>query len=227
MNAETIDEYCEILSERSGFYRLLAGFYFKEVTDDLINALTAFPVPDLDRESLLYQGYREMKTYLVRRGPDPRTDLAVDYARVFLSAGTYEGEAANPYESIYTSEEGLIMQDARDEVRLIFIRQGVSVDESLNLPEDHLSFELEFMAIMSEKALALVQEKRFTELAENLRVQSSFIDDHLENWLPDLQQRIEGCAQQRFYPAICMITRGYVGEDKKLLGDMIARIDAV
>lgn len=227
MAALSTREFIEILDERAEFYRFLANLYYREVNDDLIDRLSSLTLPEGEESSLFCQGYRQMKEYLVRRGPDPRTDLAVDYARVFLSAGTFEGEAAVPYESIYTSEDGLIMQEARDDVRRIYLEQGVNVDECLNMPEDHLSFELEFLALMSRRSSDLLAKGRHDELRSVFEMQIGFIEDHLENWLPILQDRIEGCAKLTFYPAVVKITRGYVQEDKMLLRDMIEEIQAL
>ena len=95
-----------------------------------------------------------MRRYLARRGPDARQDLAVDYARVFLAAGVYEGETAVPYESVYTSPEGILMQDSRDEVVRAYRRWGLAIPRDLNVPEDHLAFELEFMGRLSERIAA-------------------------------------------------------------------------
>ena len=56
--------------------------------------------------------------------PAPADDLAVDYARVFLGAGEANGKAAYPYESVYTSPEGLVRQEARARVRAIYAAGG-------------------------------------------------------------------------------------------------------
>ncbi len=221
MNEQLVDEMKSALSERSAFYRFLSSIFFKEVTDELIDKLHAQVATVEDDGTLAGQGWRELRHYLSRKGPDPRTELAVDYARTFLAAGTVEGDAACPFESIYTSEEHLIMQDARDEVRLEYIRQGVNVDASLNLPEDHLSFELEFMAIMSDRAhTALVQDDAATARAA-LQVQRDFAQAHLLNWLPLLTEAVINTAHQEFYVAICHITQGFVEQDVELLDEMI------
>ena len=45
-----------------------------------------------------------------------RQELAVDFAGSILAAGSYEERRATPYESVFTSETGLLMQEARDDV---------------------------------------------------------------------------------------------------------------
>lgn len=222
MDANAKQEYCQVLQQRADFYRLLSSLYFKEVTDEFIVTFGELPAPDPSDNALLNEGFTSLAKYLARKGPDPRTDLAVDYARVFLSAGVYEGVSANPYESIYTSEEGLIMQDARDQVRAIYISQGLGVDEAHNLPDDHISFELEFLALMSDKARKFVLEDDGCALEENLQVQHDFICTHLLNWLPCLAEKIDACAGKPFYPAVMRITRGFLEEDRSLLAELLS-----
>lgn len=218
MSALQFQEMSEMFADRAAFYRLLSSLFFKEVTEKFLDTLQSQPLPTQD-ETLFGQGCRELKHYLVRKGPDARTDLAVDYARCFLAAGILEGDAACPYESIYTGEEPLIMQEARDQVRAIYISQGVNVDENLHLPEDHLSFELEFLAIMSDRAQKACLEQNATELQSNIAVQQAFIDEHVLNWLPSLDKNLQAVAREQFYPAILHMTQGYLQLDKDFLDE--------
>lgn len=216
-------ELIEIFEERASFYRLLSSLYFKEVSAVFIKELAQMDLPIEDDGSLLGEGYHRLRRYLVKRGPDPRTDLAVDYARVFLAAGTYEGESAVPYESIYTSKEGLIMQEARDEVRKIYIQNSVNVSASLNMPEDHLSFELEFLAIMSDRAIEAVRVNDRDLFTENIAIQRDFIVQHPLAWIEALREKVEACSKRAFYPAIAMITEGYLEKDCELLDEILEK----
>ena len=134
----------------AAFYALLSSIFYLELTEEQIDGLaeSGFAFPDDGSE--VGDACAAMRRYLARRGPDARQDLAVDYARVFLAAGVYEGETAVPYESVYTSPEGILMQDSRDEVVRAYRRWGLAIPRDLNVPEDHLAFELEFMGRLSE-----------------------------------------------------------------------------
>ena len=67
-------------------------------------------------DPLIAEGFEDIRRYLRKCDTGTRQELAVDYAHTFLAAGNYESFAATPYESVFTSETGLLMQDARDEV---------------------------------------------------------------------------------------------------------------
>ena len=106
------EELAEVNAARKGFYEFLASMYKLELTDEQIETLAKQDLP-ADAE-YVGAGYATVKEYLRHRDAGTRQELAVDYARVFLCAGMYEQLMAPPYESVYTSEEHLLMQDARD-----------------------------------------------------------------------------------------------------------------
>ena len=123
------EEVAAVNAARKGFYEFLASVYKLELTDEQIATVATQALP-LDDE-YVGGGYAQVKEYLRHRDSGTRQELAVDYARVFLCAGMYEQMTAPPYESVYTSEEHLLMQDARDAV-LAFYR-----GEELDLPSDN------------------------------------------------------------------------------------------
>ena len=130
------------------------------------------------------------------------------------------------------------MQDARDEVRAVYIANGVDVDHGLHLPEDHLAFELEFLAIMSDRVAemlapdasgsegALAGGELLKALESNLVTQRTFVGDHLLNWLPKLEEKVVELSAQGFYPAMMHLTQAYVACDAALLDEMIGVVRA-
>lgn len=168
LDAENSVGLREFFENARDFYALLSSIFYLELTEEQIDGLaeSGFSFPDDGSE--MGDACAALRRYLARRGPSARQDLAVDYARIFLAAGVYEGETAVPYESVFTSPEGLMMQDARDEVVRVYRRCGLKVPRDLNVPEDHLAFELEFMGRLSGRiaeALA-VGEDAVCEVAE-------------------------------------------------------------
>ncbi|WP_165046126.1 molecular chaperone [Adlercreutzia sp. ZJ138] len=218
------------------FYALLSSIFYLELTEEQINGLaeSGFDYPDDDTD--MAHACADMRRYLARRGANARQDLAVDYARVFLAAGVYEGDTAVPYESVYTSPEGIMMQDSRDDVVRIYAENGLVIPRDLNVPEDHLAFELEFMSRMSGRIAEAIQAETEVEAdaeteveadaetpsAEALaRTQLAFIDEHLLNWVPDLLSRVETWAKLPFYPAITKMTLCYIRENRALLEELL------
>ena len=211
-----LSEYVELMTSRESMYRFLGRLYFVEVDENLFDQLKKMIFPSETGVDEMDEGYRLLKNYMNNAGLDPITDLAVDYARVFLGAGVYEGTVANPYESVYTSPERLIMQDARDEVLAAYLSKGLAVETDYNIPEDHISLEFEFMAHMCAEAKGALEDKNWAGFGESL----AFLHNHLLNWVPDFCKDIETCSSTDFYQGLAKLTMGYLQIEKELLDEL-------
>lgn len=216
-------ELDEIFTENAQTYLFLSQIFFKELSEEAIDQLAAASYPEDTGNECLDQGYQMVNRYFKFKSTDPRAELACEYARIFLGAGRYTEvrDIAAPYESVFTSEEQLVMQESRDDVYRRFLEDGFKVDPSLREPEDHLTFELEYLASMSTQASELLRSNDEEGLARNVARQKTFINEHLLNWLPDLQKAAQTYAKLTFYVGMILVTRGFLEETESLLGDII------
>lgn len=165
-------------------------------------------------------GFDENSERNARNPEDAITDLAADYAKIFLAAGISQGSAAFPYESVYTSPDGIIMQDAWETVRKCYESVGlIKNGETSGLFEDHIALELEFMAFLCEEA------RRDPDCSDWLIKQREFLREHLLNWVPAFAADVDQYADTLFYKAIANITVGFLRFDQKLLGSVEASFD--
>ena len=134
-------------------------------------------------------------------------DLAVDYARIFLSAGVAQGKAAFPYESVYTSRQHLMMQESQGDVAALFAKRGLEVrKDTYRMPEDHLGLLLEYMAILCKEG----QQKE----------QQDFLRNHLLNWIFAFTADMIKYASTDFYRGLGKLTKGFLSMERSLLADM-------
>ena len=217
MHSVTNDEM--LLTQREQMYRFLGRIYHVEMDRALLKKVRVMRFPDASGVPGLEEGYRLLESWLGNPGYDPVTDLAVDYARTFLGAGIHERDAAYPYESVYTSPEKLIMQDARDQVVAVYLARGLHVSEKMDFPEDHVALELEFMARLCWEGRRALKKKK--GLADCYREQKKFLEEHLLNWVPGFCADVEKYASTDFYRAAAKITLGYLRLDQGLLTDLI------
>lgn len=219
---EIISEYKELMTNRENLYRFLGRLYKIEVDQSLLDQLKTMSFPVNSGEAELEDGFRLLEKYLRELGLDPLTELAVDYARVFLGAGIYEGTVANPYESVYTSPERLIMQDAWEEVVGAYHVKGLDKVETLDFPEDHISLEFEFMAFLCQETLKALEKQDWHAISGSLMEQEVFLIKHLSNWVPAFCADIETCASTEFYLAVAKITNGFLRLEHALLEELIS-----
>ena len=223
--SQVVGQIVAVNTGRAGYYRMLGSLFFTELTQDQVDHLAAMDMSVLDGgEATIAEGYEDMSRYLAKGASNAREQLAVDYAHVFLAAGNYETYAATPYESVFTSEVGLLMQEARDEVYKMYCEEHVQPDESLHVPEDHITFEFQFMATLIERMNDALQAGEFEETLYYAQTCKKFHQEHQINWVDDLCDAIMDCAKTRFYRGVSKVTRGYVHMETEVIDDVIAAL---
>ena len=193
--------------QRADFYRLLSRLYRVEADQTLLDALKALSFPTAD--GVLGEGYELLKNYLSTCGNNALEELAVDYATVFLAAGSADGAAAIPCESVYTSPKKIFMQDAWEDVCRIYGEHGLGKNSSCkDLMEDHVAVELEFMAVLVE--------------SRDVAAQKAFLEGHLLNWMGGFTADIDKYARRDFYKAVGRITLGFLQGEQLLLSALVS-----
>ena len=198
-----------IVSARAQFYRLLSRMYLLEVDESLWNALVKMAFPVAAAEGDLKAGYEAVAGYCQANAGAEVTavldDLAVDYARLFLSAGVAQGKAAFPYESVYTSRKHLVMQDSRMEVVALYQKRGITpAKDNYNVPEDHLGYLFAYMALLCDEGAEAEQK--------------AFLKNHLCNWVSAFTVDMGKYAATDFYRGLAKMTRGFLLLEQGLLG---------
>lgn len=217
--------YLETSDNRLAMYSFLARMYRTEVDADLLHALRSIDFAVEGGDDEYASGLAHLQEYLAHPSFATRQDLAVDYAKVFLAAGISQGGAAFPYESVYTSEDGLVMQDARDDVVALYREKGLAV-EGVVEPEDHIAFEFEFMGELIREGRQAALEKDEGALAASLEEQRSFMQRHLLNWVPEFCGDVKLYADTAFYGAIASVTAGFLSMDSSQIDESLAETEA-
>lgn len=224
---EQVMTFGELMAMRAGVYRMLGSVYFTELTAEQIEEFSQYDFEafaGLDEE--LAAGAKEVQRALRHVNSSTREELAVDYAHTFLAAGAGKNDVrAVPYESVYTSESGLLMGAARQSVYKTMLKEGVLPDSMLRTPDDHLSFECEFMATLADRAAQAQAEGDAEEAKRLLEVQQEFRINHLENWIGMLYDAIDSHCRTRFYRGIGLMTKAFVRFDKELLAEGFALLE--
>ena len=208
-----------LMLQRQAMYQFLARAFRSEVDQELLDTLARIDlaaetgVPEIDR------GYRTLASWLMTVDDSTLAALGAEYARIMLGAGPSGGGGAFPYESVYTSPQGLLMQEARARVADLYRAEGLAGEPTE--PEDHLALELEFVAHLCAGAARVLAAGEMEAAARNLLAQRAFLTEHLLNWAPRLCGDVARLATSDFYRAIADITSAYLVIDHDLLAGLL------
>ena len=210
----------DLMNRRAQTYGMLARLFREEVDLETLRELQGMRFPAATGSPKVDEGYHQLFDYLKGAWEDSVTDLAVDYVRTFIGHGVNGYSAAYPYESVYTSERRLLMQEARAEV-LATLRENELKRGTWNEAEDHIALELEFMQRMALRAAEALAEDAEDEAVAYLRTSYEFMENHLLNWLPMLVTDMRLHSKTLFYQGLGQLTLGTVEEDAAVLRELL------
>ena len=219
MNMSRKAEFKQLMINRRNLYHLLSRFFQKEVDEEFFEIIQKIKFP-VDREENALTEFRDallrLNEYFEYDAGETLDDLAADYAKTFLGAGSAQGAAAFPYESVYTSPKHVMMQDAWNQMCEILESKGIERnEESKDLLEDHIAVELDYMAYLCDET------SQYTETLAGLEEQREFLNKHLLNWVPEFCLDIKDHADTEFYRMVGQLTTGFLQLDSFILDKMI------
>ncbi len=221
MAQDMLNDLAELCARRASTYGLLARLYRREVDQPLLDELHAARFPAATGSAKVDAGYRALATYLSNVDERSTTELAVDFTRTFIGYGVDSYAAAFPFESVYTSEKRLKMQEARDEVLAIYHAYGLDKSPTWDENEDHVAAELEFMQVLCCRAVDTLRKGDEDGAERLLQTQRNFLNDHLASWTPMMTEDMRRLSKTKFYQGLADLTDGFLTEDAAFLDGVL------
>jgi TorA maturation chaperone TorD len=218
------NEVLEILTDRGATYALLSQLFREEVSAVLLEQLVTDLVDPNSQGDGTGQGYGLLRQFALsvrhRDLDEVRTELSVEFGRLFL---TGRDDSVFPYESVYTSQERLLMQRARDEVLAAYRDEGLAKTAAFREPEDHLAVELDFMARLCQKTVDALAEGQIDAALALLDRQRAFLDEHLLVWVPRFSQDLAQAASSDFYRGVAVLTQEHLAQEGATIDELRER----
>ncbi|MEA3290773.1 MAG: molecular chaperone TorD family protein [Pseudomonadota bacterium] len=192
--------------------RQLAALHDREPDRELIHALHAARFP----ENMGLQLASEAGIAACRRVaeglallPDPPDQeivdwLAVDYADIYLSHAL----RASPFESVWLDEDQLLNQQPMFEIRKWYEHYGVATQNWRQRSDDHITIQLQFLALLLLPAPDEEESEAETRLADAAR----FMDEHLLRWLPDFALRVSERCGTVYFAGVALLSDAYLDQ---------------
>jgi TorA maturation chaperone TorD len=216
----------DLLTLRALTYGFLARLSFAELDVETLEHLHSsgvledFPVQwESDARAELQQGLQLMARGLQLPQKTLLAVLAADFSHLFLGYSL----ACPPFESAYRNEEHLLLCEETLEVRHFYQQYGFRRQEALQLPDDHVAFELEFLALLGQAAHDAAATP--AHVVDSLRASQQFLQEHVLAWVPEFAQDLFHNAETDFYRGVALFLRGFIQLDAEILAEVTPRMD--
>lgn len=134
-------------------------------------------------------------------------DLLVDYTRLFLGPTEI---LAQPYGSVWLTDEKTLMQDATVAVLDLYRQGGFEMDEGFRELPDHVAAELEFLYLMLFRENEAEQKGDAAALEKAARLKQRLLGEHLGRWVGPFTAAIGKHAESDFYRRLAQTTATFV-----------------
>lgn len=129
-----------------------------------------------------------------------------DYMNLFVGPGK---PLAPPWESTYAaSEECLVFQKETLEVRTWYRTFGLQIDKLHHEPDDHISYELEFLGTLAQRAGESLSQGNVENADYCMQSQKRFLKEHLFTWVFEWCNLVFDYAITDFYRGIAYVLQG-------------------
>lgn len=163
--------------QRRALYKVFASLFLEEPSDEAIEGINELFGSELS---------------------DAPFEIREDYNKIFLSPGT----KLSPYQSVHDfrpDTEPWLFSEPAESAQVFYAKAGLAMDDNLNLPPDHISAELFFMAYLVE--------------TDTGNMQMQFMQTHLINWIPEYCRKIQDAAATAFYREVAKLLRLFIMDD--------------
>ena len=221
LTSEERKELIDLTKQRGATYGFLSRLYRKEADQELLDELREMRFPANTGNASVDKGYLLIVTYLSTLWENSVVDLSIDFSRTFIGHGNDAFSAAYPFESVHTSEKRLLMQDARDEVLMLYRKAGLMKQSSWKENEDHIAVEMEYMLILCSRTVEALEKGHEDKAFDLLMSQKDFLADHLYAWTPMMTADMRRLSKTDFYRGLAWLTDGFLETDLEFLEDIL------
>jgi TorA maturation chaperone TorD len=221
LSNDELRELIRLIEQRESTYAFLGRLFRMEIDQPFLDEMRRLRFPTNTGNQEVDDGYRLIATYLSGIWENSLTELSIDYTHVFIGDGVDAFSAAYPFESVYTSEKRLLMQDARDEILAIYRSAGLAKQSSWKEGEDHISLEMEYLQVLCQRAVDALKQGNEDGAFAALLSQRNFLVDHLAAWVPMMTSDMKRFAKTDLYRGLAHLTEGFLETDVEFLEDIL------
>jgi len=122
--------------------------------------------------------------------------LQVEHTRLFVNA--IPTVVSPPYGSVYLSADGMLYGPSAEKAKAFYREQGFDLAGEADIP-DHISFELEFLALLVEEGKS--------------REEELFLQKHFRPWFPKFKARVLQEGRHPFYGVLVNLIDFFTREE--------------
>lgn len=214
-------EQAQMADDRRMAYLFFADVFSTEVTKEFMARMASFEATPGTKLANFVSSLAAADL------DDVVQDVRSDFCALFLNMSAHPVFAS---ESVYLSDNHIIMQEPRNQVVEVYRAYKLAVDKSsFDWPEDHISMEMLFMAHLCGQEAdlwnSLSNEGDMASLNVRIellrRAQKAFFIEHLDRWVPMFVEELSEHAGTLFYEGVAEYLEEFFAGEREFVGTMV------
>ncbi len=202
MNKEV--DYQEAISRHFHVFHLFLQYYNNEIKDDEWDT-----VHDLISSNIKLEQDEQMANglgKLLRPTSEAIAKKCTEFNRLFVGPDRL---LAPPYETVYRSNDRVLMQADTMIIRNFYAEAGLEVAHLNQVPDDHIAFELEFICFLLHQLFNETDEVEWDKTEE---LYQTFFQTRFSKWVGDHCDDIIKFSQSDICTGMAMVLKAFVTE---------------
>jgi TorA maturation chaperone TorD len=198
-------------------YTLASTVFAAEPTREFLQTILELAVSQQERDDIAWFEaalFQQLSEYAEQDMDVLLRNIRTEYAELFIGP---RPPLAPLFESLYIGYPSRMYTYVTREVRQFYETNGFTVVERNHVPDDHVAYELEFMARLCTQQAEATQREDFEAAAAFVDLQASFLKNHLSKWIPAFLERVEGAYCSAYYRAWCEWLDDFIADDVQSL----------
>lgn len=215
-NGSDAEEQMAFAEYRAALYRAAADAFMNEPSDAALSSIAhGALMVHADEFVLACEGalLKHLAAYASENSGEAACQgkrVRTEYAELFVGP---RAPLAPLYESIYVGYPRRLFSEVTESVRRAYEARGIAVAARNKIPDDHLSYEMQFMAELCMREMDAIAAHDDAETMNLRSDQKGFLNEHLALWLPEFTRRVSEAWCGDYYAAWAEFARDLVGED--------------
>lgn len=130
------------------------------------------------------------------------SNLRAEYTRMFVGK---QRVVAPLWESVYFNRDRMVFQQETFQVRAMYQRHGLQIDKLSHEPDDHLSYELLFLAALFRECGDFASQGDWDAVAKTWADVRSFVVCHPLTWVPQWNEMVLQRSRSPFYRGYALL----------------------
>ena len=216
-----MEKHRDLAECRSNLYALLSSIYMQIPESKTLSLhwepaykLLEFTQKEAEKSlQEIKEGLSLIKDYIFRENlpcEEHLVNLSKEWTRLFR--GVDIKGPLPPYESLYRT--GKLQDKPTQEIYRLFSPMGIRLPEEWHQPLDYIGVELDFMRLLCTQEQGIWEKNQLGLVHEVVKIEKSFLDDHLSLWIPIFCEKMIEQAQEDFFKGIARLTKGFIKYDQ-------------